>query len=208
MVGVIGYKPFLMRLLQTLPFSLGAAILLLSSCASERKVSYTRGESSGISKYESDVRYQQQADGSVRPNKDVRSQYDGRQEYLSARSFGGQDYTTEKYGKKRWGRNTDYANKQYGGKTDGSHFQYSPEFVQQQAMAQGQLARVNGQNYGANQYAAGQANVQNRNHYLAKPANAKTESRRGVYKQPDIISKQDFTELSIEESKSLLGRDR
>lgn len=154
----------------------------------------------------SDVQFETQKDGSVKPNKDVRSQFDGKSEYLGSRDFKGKDYTTAKYNKKRWGKELSYANKQYAGKTDGSRYQYSPEFVQQQASAQGQLARVNGQNYAAGQYQAGAANVAKRGAYMAKPSDAETDVRRRVYQQPDIMSKKDYAELSIEESRNLMGR--
>lgn len=200
------YKPLLMRFLRT--FSTGIlAALLLASCASERKVTYSRGGGEEFgSKYMSDVQFETQKDGSVKPNKDVRSQYDGKSEYLSARDFSGKDYTTAKYNKKRWGKDLSYANKQYAGATDGSKFEYSPQFVQQQAKAQGQVAQVGDKQYGAAQYNAGQANVAKRDTYLDRPSDAETNVRRRVYKQPDIITKQDYTELSIEESRNLLGR--
>lgn len=206
MVGYIGYKPFLMRFLRTIPMILSGAVILLASCASERSVSYSRGNSGFGERYMSDVQYERQDDGSVRPNKDVRSQYDGKTEYISGRDFGGKDYTTEKYGKKRWGQNTNYGNKKYAGGTDGSRFQYSPQFVQQQARMQGQQARVSGQNYGTGQYATAQANVANRNRSMDKPSDAETNVRRGVYKQPDVISKEDYSNISVEESRRLLGR--
>lgn len=183
------------------------ALVILSSCASERKVTYSKGASeTGLSQYESDVKFVKAADGSVKPNKDKRSQFDGRSEYLGNRDFKGKDYTAKDYRKQRWGGNKDFRGGEYGGNTDGSRFQHSPEFVQQQARAQGQVAGLSGQQYGTNAYAVNGAREGAGAKRLARPSDAKVDSRRGVFKQPVVIDKADYSKMSIEESKRLLGR--
>lgn len=181
--------------------------LLLVSCASERKVTYSKGSSqSGLSRYESDVKFVKGKDGGIRPNKDKRSQFDGRSEYLGNRDFRGKGFAKKEYGRGQWEGSRTFKRGKYDGRTDGSRFQYSPEFVQQQARVQGQVARMSGREYGTDSYGAGAAREAEGAKRMARPADAETNVRRRVYKQPIVIDKDDYAGMSVRDSKRLLGR--
>jgi len=185
----------------------GFACCCFCSCASERTVSYSKNESKkDISRYQSDVKYETQADGSVKPNKDIRSEYDGKSEYLGNRDFRGKNYATDQYRKDRWGGEKKYENKIFGVKKDGGKFRYSPEFVQQQAKVQGQVASVNGSRYNAGEYKTASNPLAKNAKRLSKRSDAATDIRRRVYRQPVIVDGDAYKEQEIKQSRELLGR--
>lgn len=191
--------------LALLPLTLGLLAVLLSSCASERKVTYAKGEQTGVGRYQSDVQFVQDKDGSIRPNKDVRSQFDGKQEYLGQRDIKGKQYASQDFRRERWGGNTKFDADAYSGNQDASRYKHSPHFVQQQASAQGKKASMGGQNFATGNYATASAS-ENKAKRHAHKSDAKTDRRREVYVQPRIISRGDYNKLNVEDTRSMMGR--
>jgi hypothetical protein len=102
-----------------------------------------------------------------------------------------------------WGRK-DYGRQSYGGDTDGGRFQTASRHDGQSAREASNAADIPG-TYQTGDYgtaAAREAGVSG----LTKPANAETENRREVYQAPEIIDWRQQRQLSLEQSRGILGR--
>ena len=148
--------------------------------------------------------YKQDSHGNWVPQIDQRSQFEskGQSPYFQGK-YDKKTYQTGSYGKKSWWGNKDFGLKPYAGNTDGSHFQKNSRYSQQGARESGTPANLPG-TYQTGTYATGSAREASRQGILRK-TDALTESRRNSYQKPEIIDWQEQRNLSVEQSKGILG---
>ena len=148
--------------------------------------------------------YKQDDHGNWVPQVDQRSQYEskGKSPYFQG-NYDKKTYQTGNYDKKSWWGNKDFGSKQYANNTDGSRFQKNSQFSQQSARESGSPANLTGA-YQTGAYATGPAREAGHQGILRKSDSA-TESRRNAYPQPEVIDWQEQRNLSVEQSKGILG---
>ncbi len=179
-------------------------LVVLSSCASESEVTQSEVAQKGsLNKFNENYSYDEETGVT---KSDSRSQYESRSAYTGNRSFGDQTYKTESYNKKRWGGDSEYKRKAYQGNTDGSQYQYSPHFVQQQARAQGQDAAAAGKKFSSRGEYATSASRLNGTERIQRKASAQVESRGAVNQGLKVIGYEDYGNLNVQETNTLLGR--
>jgi hypothetical protein len=114
------------------------------------------------------------------------------------------EYKTGDYAKKSWWGSKDYERKSYAGSTDGSRFRKSSGMQDQAARETGSAAEIPAP-YQTNSYATRGAREANTPE-IARTGNAAIENRKKVFKQPDIIDWKEQRSLSLDQSKTILGR--
>lgn len=119
---------------------------------------------------------------------------------LAKREFAAKDYTKKSF----WG-SKDYAKKVYGGDTDGSRFQKGSRFNSQGAREGGMASAESGSRYGTSQHATGAAREGSKSN-ISKRSDANTDSRRSSYVQPEITDWRNQRGLTIDDTRSMLGR--
>jgi hypothetical protein len=119
--------------------------------------------------------------------------------------YAGKEYKTGDYEKKAWLGGKSYERKAYEGETDGSRFVKNSRFDGQNAREASQSAREAAQSANESQqtYATGQAREATQN-TMPKPTDAGLMDKR--YAQPDIVDWKQQRALSVDQTKSMLGR--
>jgi hypothetical protein len=113
-------------------------------------------------------------------------------------------YQTGDYEKKSWWGKKEYQKAEYEGDTDGSRFKISakdqgkPAYLGNKKVDTGDAYRTNTLDYGS----ARESDVDR----IDKPRNDYAESRRRTYVQPSIMDWEEQRKLSLEQSRSILGR--
>ncbi|MGB6221000.1 hypothetical protein [Haloferula sp.] len=119
---------------------------------------------------------------------------------LAKREFAAKDYTKKSF----WG-SKDYAKQVYGGNTDGSRFQQGSRFDSQGAPEGGLTSAQSGSRYATTQQVTGAAREAG-NANISKVSDAKTDARRESYRQPEIRDWREQRGLTIDDTRSMLGR--
>lgn len=182
---------------------------LLASCASEREVTYSKAEATGLAKYQSDVSYMMDEAGNVQPtNSDQRSQFESEGNYYQAQSQMDSQYSKPEYSASRWEQNTSFSKKAYGSGKQSRDYKNSPYFVQQQAAYQGSQASVSGnqQFTGTSRYSGTSSQSYSNSGSVNKPTDAATAKRRNSLPAPDIYTLGEINQLNVEDTNEMLGR--
>ncbi|MEP4079240.1 hypothetical protein [Haloferula sp.] len=120
---------------------------------------------------------------------------------IAKRDFAAKDYTKKSF----WG-SKDYAKKIYGGPTDGNGFKKGSRFNSQGGASEGSLVSANsGSRYATGQHATGMAREGGRSN-ISKFTDANTDSRRSSFEQPEITDWRNQRGLTIDDTRSMLGR--
>jgi hypothetical protein len=181
--------------------------LLLASCASDSNNSgrpeSTRGSLS--ERLNEKNGYKQDADGNWVPQNDKRSPYEskGQSSYFKGQ-YEKKAYKAGEYSKTSFWGNKEYGTRQYSGSTDGSRFQKDSRLSGQGARESGNSADIP-KTYQTDSYATSAAHEAG-NTAIARPADAETEMRRKIYQPPEIIDWREQRQLSLEQSKGILGK--
>lgn len=184
--------------------------LLLASCAadSDKEKSTTPAEPTHKSLSERLTEkngYAQDAQGNWKAKDNKRSPFDSKGEVAGLKKdYKKQDYQTGDYAKKSWWGNKDYDKKSYSGKTDGSRFKQASSLADQTASETGSSAKIPS-DYKTGTFATRSANESGAKE-VRTSTNAAIEKRRKSYQQPNIIDWREQRALSLDQSKSLLGR--
>jgi hypothetical protein len=136
-----------------------------------------------------------------------RSQYDGQRNIAFGGGVGTAKYRTNEYKSSAWSGNTKARTSSYANNTDASRYQVSSRYEGSRAHQNAARSRFDGTQARTSSYKTGKAN-ENAGERLAKPSDSLTDVRRRVYPQPDIMSKEDYDRLTVEQTRSILGRDR
>jgi hypothetical protein len=189
-----------LRLIALLP-------LLLASCASDKdqKTTSAPARKSMNQRMTESNGYKQDAKGNWVPQNDRRSEFESQSDSNYAKkNYKKTDYKTGDYAKKSWWGNKEYDRPTYTGNTDGSRFQKSSALQGQSALEGGDKAKLPGA-YKTDDYTTSTAREAG-NKPIEKSSNAIVESRQKVFQPPEIIDWKEQRNLSLDQSKGILGR--
>jgi hypothetical protein len=136
----------------------------------------------------------------------VRSEYDGQKNVAFGGGVGKSSYKTKGYASPTWTGNKPANTSTFTGITDGSRFQVPSRFQGTSASQMAQRSRFEGTAAQTSNYRTGKAPEQNAKR-LDKPSDAWTDFRRKVYPQPPVMSKADYDKLTVDQTRSILGRE-
>lgn len=196
--------------MKTHHFAVLIPVLLLVSCASDsaakkKEPTSTPPRKSLSERMNEKNGYRQDADGNWVANNERRSEYEGKgSTYDAKKTFEKRDYKTGDFAKKSWWGNKEYDRQSYTGNTDGSRFQKPSALQGEKAPEAGDTAKIPGP-YQTDTYATGTAREAG-NKAITKPSNDIVNSRQKVFQQPEIIDWREQRNLSLDQSKGILGR--
>lgn len=182
---------------------------LLGACASDQAADPSRpaaGQPGTLSqRLQENQGFTQDSNGNWVPTQDRRSSFEtqGESPYFKGK-FAGKTYKTGEYERKSWWGAKNYERKSYAGETDGSRFQTASGLSGQTARENRTDAGMNAR-YGTGSYATSAAREAGGD-AIARPGDAETAARRRVYEAPGIIDWREQRNLSIEQTRGLLGR--
>ncbi len=182
--------------------------LLVMSCSHQikKEVSAEVSEPESLSQRLSGASgYKQDADGNWVPTSNKRSSFEqkGESPYFKGK-IEKKVYQTGDYKKTIWGGKKTYQTTEYKGDTDGSRFKIESE-------QQGKVAYLGDKKvdtldpYKTNKLEYGSARESDAKN-LDKPRNDYAESRRRSYVPPSVTDWKEQRKMSLEESRSILGR--
>jgi hypothetical protein len=182
--------------------------LLVIGCATQtkKKVSAELSEPQSLSQRLAESGgYKQDADGNWAPTSNKRSSFEhqGESPYFKGK-IEKKAYQTGDFEKTSWWGKKTYQKTEYKGDTDGSRFKI-------ESQQQGKVAYLGNKKvdtldpYRTNKLEYGDARESDAKQ-LDKPRNDYAESRRRSYVQPSVIDWEEQRKLSMEESRSILGR--
>lgn len=179
--------------------------LLAVSCASDKAAEKPAPHKTMSQRLSEDNGYAQDASGNWKARSDKRSQFEsvGQDPNFHKDGVKKTEYKTGDYAKKSWWGNKEYGRKEYSGNTDGSRFAKS-------SALDGRTARETKatndfkSDYKTGAYTTGDAREASTK-AISKPSNDAIENRRKVFAEPEIIDWQEQRNLSMEQSKSILG---
>ncbi|MCW1925201.1 hypothetical protein OKA05_21760 [Luteolibacter arcticus] len=121
------------------------------------------------------------------------------------RGYQGKQYQAGEFKKKSFWGDRDYARKVYGGDTDANNLRKASRFEGNAAGESVQVARDAGKTYDTGAYAAGGAREAG-SERLSKAASAENTRRDNMFSDPDVIPWQQQNGVTLEETKSKMGR--
>jgi hypothetical protein len=127
----------------------------------------------------------------------VNEQFDGA---YAKREFTGKNYDKKSF----WGKK-DYAKQVYQGNTDGSGFRQGAREGSQWAKEGAVISNESGRAYDKGREFGGPANEVSQTG-ISRPSDAKVDGRRAVFQQPKVEDVQRKRALSVEDTRSMLGR--
>jgi hypothetical protein len=164
--------------------------------AAHRTLSERLSESNG---------YKQDATGNWKPQNDRRSSFETKDKsQFASKSYQKSAYKTGDYAKTSWGGSKSYDRKSYTGNTDGSRFKETSKFQHQDAQETTTEADLS-KPFQTSEYATQAADEMGKNS-VKTSSNSIADKRRKVFIQPRVIDWNEQRRLSLEQSKSLLGR--
>ena len=188
-------------------FILCLIALLTVSCASDSNNS-GRPESnrSSLSERLNEKNgYKQDSDGNWLPQNDKRSPYEskGQSSYFKGQ-YEKKAYKAGEYSKTSFWGNKEYGRQNYSGSTDGSRFQKNSRLGSQGAREASNSTDIS-KSYQTDTYATSAAHEAG-NTAIGRPSDTETDLRRKTYQAPEIIDWRQQRQLSLEQSKGILGK--
>jgi len=213
-----------MSLSKTLLTALSAPLFLLASCAGDgggdsssasgRPAAASSSDSNGFKPMSQrmndtmagrDGGFSKDADGNFLPTSSKRSSFEMNRDSPHFKGdYAKKNFKTNDYSKKSWWGDTKHESKKFEGDTDGSRFQTASRFQGSGAREANTSAKLPGA-YRTNQYGTSNAREAGGSR-LSKPSDAETDIRRRVYTPPAIVGWQEQRAMSVNETKSFLGR--
>lgn len=135
-----------------------------------------------------------------------RSQYEGKKQVQFGGDWNNESYAKKEYEKKSWWGGKKVEKKSYSDGADGSRFQTASAYGSKDANQAGQRSNYDGAKARTATYRTDAANESGLAG-VSKPSNPQSDFRRGVYPKPRIVGYKDYQEKTIEQTRSLLGRD-
>ncbi len=185
-----------------------ALVSVFASCASEKTVTQSK-KRSGLDKYNNGYDLKKGEHGMMQSSSTRVSQYNSKNRNIGARDFSGKDYNKESYRKERWGGNKGFARKSFGGNTDGSKFKHSPHYVNRdvRAQANGQYATDNKSRFNTGRFSgSGNRAQEGKTNTVNTGSSGYVTSRNKNKPDPLIMSREEYNELSVSDTKRMLGR--
>jgi hypothetical protein len=194
------------RLLTILP------LFLLASCASdsgssstssapERKPMNERFSSGGRDPYS----FQQDSNGKLKNNDSKRSSFENKGESnFASKEYGKKEYKAGDYTRKSFWGNKEYDRKNYAGDTDGSRFQTASRLQGKGAGEAGKDVKIP-DTYQTGGYTTGDAREGGASD-IRKNSVDSIENRRKVFMEPEVIGWKEQRGITLDQSRSILGR--
>lgn len=135
-----------------------------------------------------------------------RSQYEGKTSTVIGGDWGSKEYAAARYSKKEWAGSKDFQSKSYEGETK-NRWSESEWFLRKQAEEAGASSRLAQQNYRTENFQTQGAVEQGRVRVIDREGQAAAMEEKN-FRPPLIIDKRDYSKMTVEDSKNLLGRDR
>lgn len=182
-------------------------LLFIAACGadSEPKTSGTPQRKKLSERMDENNGYKQDAEGNWKPRTDKRSSFESQGESPNfKKAYKKSEYKTGDYAKKSWWGNKEHNRKAYDGNTDGSRFDQSSRFADKTAGEASNSTELS-KGYDTDTYATSAARETKRDG-IRKVADAETENRQKVFDEPEIIDWREQRRMSIDQSKSILGR--
>jgi len=180
------------------------ATCLLASCASD-SASDATGHRPFSERLNEKNGYKQDSDGNWTAQSDRRSSFESRgsSPYFSG-DYQKKSYQTPEVAKKSWWGKSEHERPGYAGNTDAGHLKTSSRHQGQGAQETGNAARLPG-SYKTGNYATSTAREAS-GEMLDRPSDAETDARRRVFTPPSVIDWKEQRNLSMEQSRGILGR--
>lgn len=147
---------------------------------------------------------EQDEHGALTGNK--RSPYEGKRQVQFGGEWQGKSYEKKQYEKSSWWGSKKKDVKTYAGGEDASRFRKDSRYASQSARQEGKRSGYDGQSARGGNYrttSARESVVSG----VSRPSDAKVDWRRDAYPKPRIMGYKDYQKHSIEQTRSLLGRD-
>lgn len=143
-------------------------------------------------------------DGNWVPRNNKRSSFEqaGGSPYFQG-ELGKKEFSTTQFGKKSWWGNNELARPEFSSSADTSNYQQSSRYQGQNAGLDRSL--VTPDKIQGSSYTTGTAHEEG-GRRLSKPSDAETDVRRRLFIQPEIIDYKQQRDMSMKESKDMLGR--
>lgn len=121
------------------------------------------------------------------------------------KGFAKKDFNGKSYERKAFWGQKDYNKKVYEGSTSGDRFKQGAREGSQWASEGALISNEAGQSYDKGRKFGGAAN-EDSGQRLSRPSDAETDVRRAVYQQPKVEDVQRKRALTVDDTRSLLGR--
>ena len=118
--------------------------------------------------------------------------------------YGGKEYQAGEYKKKSFWGSKDYAKSVYGGNTDGNGLRKTSRFQGDSAGEGAKVARDGGRNFKTGDYGTGATRDAGKE--ITKFAGAENGYQNAEFSDPDIVPWQQQHGMTVEDSKSRMGR--
>ncbi len=141
--------------------------------------------------------------GNPRMQSDRRSQFENRSASGTGGQIAGKNYNTKEFSRSRWSGHRDYGAKRYNGEGSTKGYEKSPVFIQKNAHLANN-SRFSQKGYNTSQYATSASREQGGSYRTG--SNAYTDSRRNKRPKAPITTFQQEQQLTIEDTKKILGR--
>lgn len=204
----------LVRMKSLMLILFGLAAFFLGACSSNKKSSnelYPQGarvlDESGIGKKYSALKdVQIDEDGTITGGK--RSQFDrASRGSRSHKNYKTPDYLTKNYNQKQWNGSKDYATGSYQGTSQARERNQNSRFQGNQANVAGQQAWLDNKQYSTGSYQTAGAR-ESQQTAVQGGENAQVAERKKVWGwTPKIYSADEYRDMSISQTRSLLGKD-
>lgn len=151
--------------------------------------------------------YQRDKEGNlVMKGKGKRSEFEnvGADPNFSGKDYSKKEYKAGEYARQSFWGNKSYDRKSFQGDTDGNRFQKASDLGGQSAR-EATGGKDFSKGYDTGSYATGSAR-ESTQAGIVKRSNDQIENRREVFDDPDIVDWRQDRAMSIERSKSILGR--
>lgn len=186
-----------------------ATCAALAACAGDKAVDNATpaaAERAGLAQRLSEGGgYKQTESGEWVPRSDKRSAYDSQRDSAYFKGKVETDrFKTGEYAKKSWWGSKDHGKKSYEGNTDGSRFQTQSRQDGKMSRDDGKAARSSDP-FKTNTMARESAR-ETSSSAIDRPQSASVEARRSTYKAPAVVDWKEQRSMSMEQSKSILGR--
>ncbi|MFT4175093.1 MAG: hypothetical protein QM627_00420 [Luteolibacter sp.] len=179
----------------------------LASCGTESKPTAAPERPGLEARMNQKNGYTQDANGQWVPQNDKRSSFEQqRQSSHFKGEYGKKEYKAGEYTKKTWwGGDTSYDKKAYAGNTDGSRFQTENRNSRKSSREATRKANEAGNSYATSDYKTASARETQKAN-ISNTSDAETDVRRRVFDAPSVVDWQSQRQMSIQESRSILGR--
>ena len=157
---------------------------------------------SGLDKYNNGYDLEKGEHGMMRSKSTKKSHLNNLRASVAGGTVNKTDYSKASYRKKRWGGESSYDKKSFNntGAYNAAAYKASKNNSFDKGYSAG-ASNFQGQNYATNN------NTQERNAgYVRKGSSGYVTSRKNATKQPVIFDRDDYNQLKVSESNSLLGR--